>query len=109
MTTIWETSETELTDTAHDANGFPINLPHPVNFSMEESDEWFCKFCDEDAHGDVDDAGHRYDGETAEQIWTAVPLEEEEDGGNGGVWTGTFKDAFAYFCESFMGEGSLAA
>lgn len=88
----------ETTDIAHDANGFPITLPHPVSFSMEESDTWFCKECDDDIHGDVDDNGHRFDGPTAVLIWTAVPLTGD---GDGDVFTGTFADAFAYFVSTF--------
>lgn len=89
------------TTTGHDANGFPFTLPEPVSFHMEESDEWFCKACDEDVHGDVDDAGHEYDGDTAVQIWTAVPLKGE---GDGDVFSGTFEDALAHFTRTFMGS-----
>ncbi len=89
------------TTTWHDANGFPHELEHPVNFSLEESDEWECSACDTDVHGDVDDAGHRYDGDTAIQIWTAAPLE----GGVGDVFSGSFDRALAHFIETFM-EGS---
>lgn len=89
---------TMTTTTAHDANGFPIDLPSEVTFSMEESDCWDCSVCEEEIHGDVDDAGHRYDGPTATQIWTACPLEGD---GDGDVFTGTFADALAHFTESF--------
>lgn len=91
------------TTTAHDANGFPFDLPHPVNFSMEESDEWFCPVCDDDSRGDVDDAGHRYDDDGSQQIWTACPLSGK---GDGDVYTGTFTDALAYFTSTFMGGGA---
>lgn len=89
------------TTTWYDANGFLHTLPYPVNFSLEESDQWFCKVCNEDVDSDVDDAGHSYDGETAEQIWTATPLDGD---GDGDVFTGTFDAALAYFTKSFMGK-----
>ena len=85
----------------HDANGFPHDLPNPVNFTLEESDTWYCKVCEEDVDGDVDNRGHRFDGKTAEQIWTAVPLDPD---GHGDVWSGSFEDALAYFIESFSTE-----
>lgn len=91
----------KTTTTWHDANGFPHELPYPVNFTLEESDTWICKVCDQDVHADVDDKGHRFDGDTAMQIWTACPMEGD---GDGDVWTGTFEEALKFFTESFMTE-----
>lgn len=95
-----------LTQTAYDANGFPITLPHPVNFDMEESDTWFCRICDDDIHADVDEAGHRYDGDMADAIWTACPMEGD---GDGDVFTGSFSDALAFFTRTFMPVAGVAA
>lgn len=87
----------KTTTTWHDANGFPHDLPYEVTFTLEESDTWICRECDLDVDSDVDDAGHRYDGPTAEQIWTACPMEGD---GDGDVFTGSFKDALEFFTDS---------
>lgn len=86
------------TTTWHDANGFPHTLPEPVSFTLEESDTWYCRKCEDDVHGDRDAKGHRYDGKHAEQIWTACPINGV---GDCDVWTGSFEDALAYFTEQF--------